>query len=67
MVDTRPTHSKTHLPTHLGRPLLMRDRFNNPAADPVHEPYDDPTFGGFRGEASSLVSPTSGVYQDAGG
>ncbi|HAM50659.1 MAG TPA: hypothetical protein DCP92_08195, partial [Nitrospiraceae bacterium] len=25
--------------------FLMVDRFNNPAARPVHQPYDDPNYG----------------------
>jgi len=29
--------------------FLMVDRFNNPAAPPVHQPYDDPNYGQYQG------------------
>src|ERR1700690_3224347 len=29
--------------------FLMVDRFNNPAAPPVHQPFDDPDFAAFQG------------------
>lgn len=29
--------------------FLMVDRFNNPAAPPVHQPYDDPTYAQYQG------------------
>src|SRR5215467_7423352 len=29
--------------------FLMVDRFNNPAAPPRHQPFDDPDFFGFQG------------------
>ncbi len=29
--------------------FLMVDRFNNPKQKPIHQPYDDPSFGGYQG------------------
>ncbi len=35
--------------------FLMLDRFNNPAAPPAHQPFDDPNFYGFQGGKFSGV------------
>lgn len=35
--------------------FLMLDRFNNPSAPPVHQPFDDPIFSGFQGGKFSGV------------
>jgi glycosidase len=35
--------------------FLMLDRFNNPAAGPAHQPFDDPNFSGFQGGKFSGV------------
>jgi glycosidase len=35
--------------------FLMLDRFNNPSAPPVHQPFDDPSFSGFQGGKFSGV------------
>jgi glycosidase len=35
--------------------FLMLDRFNNPSAPPVHQPFDDPNFSGFQGGKFSGV------------
>ena len=29
--------------------FLMVDRFNNPAKDPIHKPYDDPNYFAYQG------------------
>ena len=42
--------------------FLMVDRFNNPAAPPVHQPFDDPNYYQYQGgkfRAFSSNSPTS--------
>ena len=35
--------------------FLMVDRFNNPAAPPVHQPYDDPNYAQYQGGSFSGV------------
>ena len=48
--------------------FLMVDRFNNPLAPPVHQPYDDPSYAQYRGaifRACSSNSPTSRVWEPA--
>ena len=46
--------------------FLMLDRFNNPAAPPVHQPFDDPGFFGFQGGKFSGVKAQLGYIRGLG-
>jgi glycosidase len=46
--------------------FLMIDRFNNPGAAPVHQPYDDPGYGGFQGGTFRGVQAQLGYIKDLG-
>lgn len=46
--------------------FLMMDRFNNPAAAPVHQPFDDPGFSGFQGGRFSGVAERLSYIQGLG-
>ena len=46
--------------------FLMVDRFNNPGAAPVHQPYDDPRYGGFQGGTFRGVQAQLGYIKDLG-
>jgi glycosidase len=46
--------------------FLMVDRFNNPGAVPVHQPYDDPTYYSFQGGSFRGVQAQVGYIRDLG-
>jgi glycosidase len=46
--------------------FLMVDRFNNPHAGPVHEPFDDPGFFGFQGGKFSGIRDQLKYIRDLG-
>jgi hypothetical protein len=46
--------------------FLMVDRFNNPAADPKHSPFDDPNFDRYQGGTYSGVREQLGYIKELG-
>jgi glycosidase len=46
--------------------FLMVDRFNNPAADPKHHPFDDPNFDRYQGGTYSGVREQLGYITELG-
>lgn len=46
--------------------FLMVDRFNNPAAPPVHQPYDDPNFYAYQGGKFAGVQQQLGYIKSLG-
>jgi glycosidase len=46
--------------------FLMLDRFNNPEAAPVHQPYDDPGYAAFQGGTFRGVQSQLGYIKDLG-